>query len=273
MSDPVPAIFGQLDPHEFLRGATGRGVKVAVVDSGVDSSHPDLAGHVKGGVVVVETGGQVEFRPYDGKDAAGHGTGCAGVIARLAPEAEIYSVRVLSCIGVGADGYKYAGGKPRHMIYGLVWAIENCHVINVSNGLLVSEGTAFFDAFYKLVEKAYYNDRVVVAAGENQGLPSYPSVFSNVIPVYWGSFKDPLQFAYQLRPNTFTEFLANGSYVKVPQPGGGHIYEIGSSFAAPHISAICALILSKFPGLKLFQIKTLLYGMAQKLAPLARTIP
>jgi len=269
MSDSLPPAFGQLDLHEFLRGATGRGVKIAVVDSGVDNKHPDLVGHVKGGCVVEEVGGQIEFRPYDGQDAAGHGTGCAGVIARLAPEAEIYSVRVLSCIGVGADGYKFAGGKPRHMIYGLVWAIENCHVINISNGLTVSEGSSFFEAFHKVVEKAYYSDRVLVAAGENQGMPSYPSIFSNLVPVYWASFKDALQFAYQLKPKTFTEFIANGSYVKVPQPGGGYIYEIGSSFAAPHISAICALILSKWPNLKPFEVKTLLYAMAQKQPPAA----
>lgn len=264
MSEQLPSPFGRLDPAEFLRGATGHGVKVAVVDSGVDNKHADLADHVKGGVQVDEVGGQIVFKPYDGQDSAGHGTGCAGVIARLAPEAEIYSVRVLSCVGVGADGYKFAGGKPKHMIMGVDWAIENCHVINVSNGLLVSEGGQYFETFHRLVEKAYYRDRILVAAGENEGMPSYPSVLSNLIKVYWSSFKDAMQFAYQLRPKTFTEFTANGSYVKVPQPGGGYIYEIGSSFATPHISAICALILSKWPGLKPFEIKTLLYSMALK---------
>jgi subtilisin family serine protease len=267
MSDQLPSPFGQLNPAEFLKGATGKGVKVAVVDSGVDNKHPDLADHVKGGVIVEETGGQISFKPYDGQDTAGHGTGCAGVIARIAPEAEIYSVRVLSCIGVGADGYKFAGGKPKHMIVGADWAIENCHIVNLSNGLTVSEGTAYFETFHKLVEKAYYRDRILVAAGENEGQPSYPSIFSNLIKVYWASFKDALQFAYQLKPKTFTEFIANGSYVKVPQPGGGYIYEIGSSFAAPHISGICALILSKWPQLKPFEIKTLLYSMAQKQSP------
>jgi len=53
----------------------------------------------------------------------------------------------------------------------------------------------------------------------------------------------------------------------VQQPGGGYIYEIGSSFAAPHITAICALLLSKWPRLKPFEIKTLLYAMAQKPPP------
>lgn len=264
MSDSLPSPFDQLNPAEFLKGATGKGVKVAVVDSGVDNKHPDLAGHVKGGVIIDESGGQITTRPYDGQDAAGHGTGCAGVIARLAPEAEIYSVRVLSCIGVGSDGYKYAGGKPKHMIVGADWAIENCHIVNLSNGLLVSEGSAYFETFHKLVEKAYYRDRILVAAGENEGLPSFPSIFSNLIKVYWASFKDALQFSYQLKPKTYTEFIANGSYVKVPQPGGGYIYEIGSSFAAPHITAICALLLSKWPRLKPFEIKTLLYAMAQK---------
>ena len=257
---PIP----QFGTAELLAGATGKGVKVAVVDSGVDNQHPDLAGHVRGGVVVEEADGKLTTRPYDGYDAAGHGTGCAGVIARLAPEAEIYSVQVLSCTGIGPDGYKFAGGKPRHLIYGVDWALEHCDVINVSNGLLVDEGAAYFDSFHRLVEKAYYKGRLLVAAGENRRLPSLPSVLSNLIKVYWASFEDPLQFAYELKPKTFTEFVANGSYVKVPQPGGGYIYEIGSSFAAPHITAICALLLSKYPDLKPFEVKTLLYGMAQK---------
>lgn len=264
MSEPVATILGPLDPAEFLKGATGQGVKVAVVDSGVDNTHPDLAGHVRGGIVVDEAGGQLTARDYDGSDVAGHGTACAGVIARLAPQAEIYSVRVLSCVGVGPMGYKMAAGQPRHMIYGVDWAIEHCQVINLSNGLLVSEGGAYFETFHRLVEKAYYSGRLLVAAGENQDLPSYPSIFSNLIKVYWASFANPLQFAYQLRPKTFTEFVANGSYVKVPQPGGGYIYEIGSSFAAPHITAICALLLSKYPNLKPFEVKALLYAMAQK---------
>ena len=269
MSHPWPPPISQCNPADLLHGATGKGVKVAVVDSGVDNKHPDLAGHIRGGIVVNEVGGQLSASPYDGSDAAGHGTGCAGVIARLAPQAEIYSVRVLSCVGVGAMGYKLAGGKPRHMIYGVDWAIEHCQVINLSNGLLVSEGAAYFEAFHRLVEKAYYRDCLLVAAGENQDLPSYPSIFSNLIKVYWSAFENPLHFVYELKPKTFTEFIANGSYVKVPQPGGGYIYEIGSSFAAPHITAICALLLSKYPHLKPFEVKALLYAMAQKPAATA----
>jgi subtilisin family serine protease len=192
--------IGQCDPDELLAGATGKGVKVAVVDSGVDNQHPDLADHVKNGVVIEEVDGQLTVLPYDGCDVAGHGTACAGVIAKLAPEAEIYSVRVLVCTGAGPDGYRYAGGKPRHLIYGIDWAIENCHVINISNGLLVNQGSAYFEAFHRLVEKAYYRDRLLVAAGENREAPSYPSVFSNLIKVYWGAFENPFHFLYRLNP-------------------------------------------------------------------------
>ena len=265
MSHPWPPPFSQCNPADLLHGATGKGVKVAVVDSGVDNQHPDLVGHIKGGVVIEEVDNHLTTLPYDGYDPAGHGTACAGIIARLAPEAEIYSVRVLSCTGIGPDGYKLAGGKPQHQIDGADWAIEHCQVVNLSNGLRVDEGAQFFGSYHRLVEKAYYRDRLLVAAGENQGWPSYPSVLSNLIKVHWSSFDDPFHFIYQLRPRTFTEFIANGNYVKVPQPGGGYIYEIGSSFAAPHITAICALLLSKYPHLKPFEVKTLLYAMAKKL--------
>ncbi|MBM3888345.1 MAG: hypothetical protein FJ388_04385 [Verrucomicrobia bacterium] len=273
MTDPRDILFGQLNPAELLQGATGKGVKIAVVDSGVDNKHPDLAAHVKGGCVIAEEAtGKIITKPYDGEDAAGHGTGCAGIIAKLAPEAEIYSVRVLACIGVGPDGYRMAAGKPKHLIYGLNWAIENCHVINASNGLIVSEGTAYFDAFHKIVEKAYYRDRILVAAGENQGYPSFPSVFSNLIKVYWDTYKDPFHFVYQLKPNTFTEFIAHGNRVTVPQPGGGYIEEFGTSFATPHVTAAVALLLSKYPGLKPFQVKSLIYAMSQKSAPSAGSV-
>ncbi|MBP7380906.1 S8 family serine peptidase [Myxococcota bacterium] len=260
-------ILGHVDAAGWLAGSTGRGVKVAVVDSGVDSTHPDLSGHVAGGVVLEERDGQIVAAPHDGIDVAGHGTACAGIIAGLAPEAEIYSVRVLKCTGTESDGTPRAGGKARVLLAGIDWAIEHCDVINVSSGLLVSRGAAHFESFHRMVEKAYYRDRIMVAAGENYEMPSFPSVFSNLIKVYWTEVDDPLKFFFKLKPRCFTEFLASGYYVRVPQPGGGHILEIGSSFAAPHLSAVAALILSKNPGLKPFEMKSLLYAMASEPPP------
>lgn len=258
-------IFGQCKVEELLAGATGKGIKVAVVDSGVDNQHPDLAGHVRDGIVFEDVCGTTLTHPYDGCDVAGHGTGCAGIIARLAPEVEIYSVRVLACTGVGPDGCRYAGGSPRLMIEGVEWAIDHCQIVNISNGLAVTEGTRsqYFRQFHDLVEKAYYRDCLLVAAGENTGKPSYPSLFSNLIKVYWGSFTNPFHFLYQLKPKSLTEFIAHGDYVRLPQPGGGYVQQCGSSFATPHITALCALLLSKYPGLKPFEIKTLLYALSE----------
>ena len=259
-------LFNHCDPIDFLQGATGKGIRVAVVDSGVDSQHPDLVGRVKGGIVLESVNGQLTKKPYDGCDVAGHGTGCAGIIARLAPEADIYSVRVLTCTGVGSDGSRYAGGMPRDMIEGINWAIENCQIVNISNGLEVTEGTRsqYFRQYHELIEKAYYQNCLLIAAGENAGRPSYPSIFSNLIKVYWGAFDNPLHFLYQLKPRSLTEFVAHGDYVRIPQPGGGYVQQSGSSFAAPHLSAICALLISKYPQLKSFEVKTILYAMAEK---------
>src|SRR5207237_6075988 len=79
-------------------GSTGRGVRVAVIDSGIEADHPALALAVRGGVVVDSdrrTKAQVRLEPDEHpRDFFGHGTACAGIIHSLAPEAELYSVRV-----------------------------------------------------------------------------------------------------------------------------------------------------------------------------------
>ena len=94
----------RVDRDWALAGATGRGVKVCVLDSGVELDHPSV-GEVAGAVFITldENGDPVAEEDHEG-DLCGHGTACAGVIRALAPEAEIYSVRVLGA------GFKGSGG-------------------------------------------------------------------------------------------------------------------------------------------------------------------
>lgn len=75
-------------------GATGAGVRVAVIDSGVDTSHPQV-GRVAGAVRIEESPGGLVAVGGDHEDLVGHGTACAAIIRSLAPHAELYSVRVL----------------------------------------------------------------------------------------------------------------------------------------------------------------------------------
>src|SRR5437763_16764923 len=104
--------------------STGRGVKVAVIDSGIDPHHPAVAGSVNGYVSISEGPQGLVYDTEPHEDVFGHGTACAGIIRALAPECEIYSVRVLGA-GLSGRGSVFAAG--------LRWAIENdMQVCNLS---------------------------------------------------------------------------------------------------------------------------------------------
>ena len=250
MSGDRNDIFANIDPDAAWGGNRGKGVRVAVVDSGVDGEHPLLKGHVTGGVVVGERNDRITYWDDDGKDSSGHGTACAGIISRIAPEADIVSVRVL---GTGTS-------TGRSFIAGIAWAIEReCQVINVSLG---TTDRRYFEALVELAEIAYYNDAIIVAAAENTGRRSFPSTFASLISVDYDDIDDPFRFLYL--PGKRIEFVAPGVNVEAPVPGGGTMRHTGSSFAAPHLSGIVALILSKHPKMKPFEVKTVLYSIARR---------
>jgi subtilisin family serine protease len=243
---PIQKLFEKITPELAWGGSTGKGVSVGVVDSGVERSHPALSKRVKGGVVVREEGRELRLLPYDGADASGHGTACAGIIAGLAPEADLYSVRVL---GEGGTG------SVRALLGGLKWAVDaGCRVVNLSLGTMNREHLA---ALHLLADRAYFRNAVIVAAADNSGQESYPSSFSSVISVDFDHITDKFGILY--RPNGRVEFVAPGVMVEAPTLGGRNILHTGSSFAAPHVSGLVALILSKHPMLKPFEVKTILH--------------
>ena len=84
------------EARQALANGTGKGIRIAVIDSGIEIDHPDLVGiSLLDDLHVVDAGVQIEVKPGDGSDIYGHGTAVAGVIRRLAPDAEIGSIRVL----------------------------------------------------------------------------------------------------------------------------------------------------------------------------------
>ncbi len=275
--------------RELLARGTGRGVKVAVIDTGVESTHPHLedcikgcyevvpkatAGHapakvgfgggrpgIAGGAVVVAGGmaaqpaGMPGYAcvPCPGVDMVGHGTACAGIIHTHAPEAEIYSVRV-----IGAN----AAGTGDHFLAGLAWAIDNkMDLVNLSLGTTQKR---FHGALHDLADKAYFQGTILVAAANNYQVPSYPSVFASLIAVDNQSFPQPLSFRYYLgRP---IEVEAQGIYVKAPTREGKYQLWTGTSFACPHITAILARMRSVLPDLTPFQAKMLLWSLRENAA-------
>jgi subtilisin family serine protease len=233
-------------------GSTGRDVRVCIVDSGIESGHP-LVGEVEG-AVVVEAGDEGEFivRDDDEGDACGHGTACAGIVRALAPDARLFSVRVLGA------GFK---GSGKVLLEGLRWAVEQgFDVINLS---LSTTKREFAALLHELADTAYFQRTVLVASAHNMPVESFPWRFSSVISVGSHELPDPLAFFYNPEPPV--EFFARGVEVEVAWLGGGSLRSTGNSFATPHISGICALVLGKHPELTPFQLKSVLYLTASNM--------
>jgi subtilisin len=235
-----------------LEGATGKGVRVCILDSGVEADHPQV-GKIDGAVVIsIGEDGEPVADPDEEGDLCGHGTACAGVIRALAPECEIHSVRVL--------GAGYTGSGPV-LLGGLRWAVEQGYdVVNMS---LSTTKRQFAEVLHELADKAYFNRTILVASAHNMPVESYPWRFSSVISVGSHSELDPMSFYYN--PNPPVEFFARGVDVDLAWTGGKTIRATGNSFATPHISGICALVRSKHPELTPFQLKSVLHLIADNM--------
>ena len=243
IANPLPE---RVDREWALGGSTGKGVRVCILDSGVENGHP-LVGPVTRAVAISvgENEEPVATDDLEG-DLCGHGTACASVVHALAPEAEIHSVRVL---GAGFSG------SGRALIAGLRWAVEEGYdVINMS---LSTTKPKFAEALHELADQAYFNRTVVVASSHNMPVESLPWRFSSVISVASHEGDDPLVF--YANPDPPVEFFARGVNVEVAWVGGGTITATGNSFATPAISAIASLVLSKHARLTPFQLKSVLY--------------
>ncbi|HEX7135594.1 MAG TPA: S8 family serine peptidase [Iamia sp.] len=248
-------------PEWVFGDSTGAGVRVAVVDSGIEADHPALGRSVDrdGGVVVtVDDDGHVAVTPGPHDDVYGHGTACAGIIHALAPDAAITSVRVL-----GPD----LTGRAAAFHAGLSWAVdEGFDVINLSLGTTKAEWAL---AFHELCDRAYFGGSFVVTAANNIRRTSYPSLFSSVASVACTTTRDPLRF--HVNPAPPTEFLARGIDIEVPWRGGTTTTTTGNSFAAPHIAGLAALIKGEHPRLRPFQVKALLWATAGNVREAAAT--
>jgi subtilisin len=243
---------GDLRLGDNWRNATGRGASVAVIDSGIDSSHPDLAGKVKSSVEARVDNKRIVFDPSETGDSAGHGTACAGIISSIAPDAELHSIRVLGAGGLG-DGQAFLAG--------LEYAVKKqFRVINLSLGTTKPQ---FFAPLHDLLDRAYLAGSVVVAAANNLPHPSFPSVFSSsLISVIKSDEHDPMNFGFHF--GQVIELTAPGVNVRTAWPGGGHRNLTGNSFACPHIAGIVCLLLEKYPDLTPFQVKSALYAIAKE---------
>jgi hypothetical protein len=247
----LPAVDAKdFSPTWAFGTSTGQGVRVAVIDSGIEADHPALDGCVDeaAGVRFEADGhGGLAAIPGPHDDVYGHGTACAGIIHALAPDATVVSVRVLDDKLRGTAAAFYAG---------LAWAVDQgIEVINLSLGAARRDWAL---AFHDICDRGYFANSFIVTAANNVSLDSFPSLFASVTSVACNNTTDPLRFHFN--PDPPTEFLARGINVEVPWVDGSTVVTTGNSFAAPHIAAFAALIKAEHRELRPFQIKTALWA-------------
>lgn len=242
--DVIP--LAPVTPEWAWAGADGSGVRVCVLDSGVEGAHPLVGGLDRSFQVAADAQGDLAVVETEPSDGAGHGTACASLIRSIAPGVSLTSVRVLT------DG-KHGSGAA--LLSGLEWAIDQGYdVINMS---LSTTKKQFSLALHELSDRAYFRRCVLVASAHNMPVRSFPWPFASVISVASHNEPDPMTYYYN--PSPPVEFYARGVRVRVAWSGGKEILSTGNSFATPHIAGICALILSKHRSLTPFQLKSVLY--------------
>lgn len=228
---------------------SGEGVRVAVLDSGIEESHP-LVGRLDQAVVVRRgPDGELVVEPDSEGDVSGHGTACAGIIRSLAPGVRLTSVRVL--------GAEVTGSGPV-LLAGLHWALDQgIEVVNLSLSTRKPEIAA---ALRELVDRAYFQRSLVVAAAHNLAVESYPWRFASVLSVASHPERDGQ--AFYVNPSPPVEFYARGVEVEIAWPGGGVITATGNSFATPHLAGLCARVLGAHPGMTPAQVQVVLSSVA-----------
>lgn len=242
----------QAAPPEWVReelgGATGKGVTIAVLDSGWDRAIPEP--RVLPGTGFVDPDDDFALaRNDDDNDVLGHGTACADVILQVAPDARVIPVKVF--------GNKLET-SPGTLEAALQWAIDaGVQVINVSLGTRL-EGT--LHPLYRACERARQSGIIIVAAGHNANDWSYPAIFENVIGVSAARFDNPYHFHY--RAEHAMECVGWGVERPVLWVGGERVVRHGTSFAAPGVAGIVALIRERFPEAKLEDVREMLARFA-----------
>jgi subtilisin family serine protease len=248
------AALGQIDRDWAWGGSTGAGVTVAIIDSGVEGDHPEVKGRLVESVAVEIRDDEAHVVPDGPVDLFGHGTACAAIVVKMAPEVDIVSVRVL-----GAD----LRGKGVAFLAGLEWAVERgARVMNLS---LSSKSERLFPFFHEVVDEAYFKHVALVSAVNNVPGLSFPSTFSSVFSVAAHAVPDPDVFFYN--PSPPVEWGGWGVDVPVAWKDGGTTVATGNSFAAPHMAGIVTRIVSKHPALTPFEIKAVLAAIADNPRP------
>ncbi len=238
----------------------GAGARVALIDSGVDSSHPWLRRAPLKHVRVLRDGQRFAVKPDKGGDDSGHGTACAGILHRMVPAAEITSVRAL-----GPDG--------RCSKNALVSAVHYCikerfDVVNLSLGIDVPRKAPLkvtdhrpLLSLYELADAAATAGVVLVASGPNVAhFRTYPGRFKSLVGVGRGDFEEHEKLTISRTADY--EVVAPGTDVVAPALGGSERRWTGTSFACPFVAAHVARVVAARPRLPIELVKAALHSIA-----------
>lgn len=257
----------RIDAELVWNTNTGKGVNVAILDTGIDYDHPDLASNIAGGINYAGywwRDGSTNKAYWDDKN--GHGSHCAGIVAAVnntigvvgvAPGASLWAVKVL-----GDDGYGYISD----IIQGLEWCVDNAiDIVSMSFGS-VEYSQSLDNACYATYAAGVL---LVGAAGnENGGAVHYPGACGSVIAV-----------SATNASNLIADFSSTGPEVELAAPGvnikstyryGAYGLGSGTSMACPHVAGAAALVWAAEPSLTPEQVRLRLRQTAEDLGPVGR---
>ncbi|HEY7081417.1 MAG TPA: S8 family serine peptidase [Nitrososphaeraceae archaeon] len=234
-SETVPWGIDRVKATQTWDITRGKGIKVAVCDTGIDYTHPDLSPNYKGGISFVPT-------ESDPKDFNRHGTHVSGTIAAaangigvigIAPSAYLYAVKILNSGGSGNWSW---------LIAGIDWCINNgMHVLNMSLG-----GASAPTALQSMCDLAWSKGLLLIAAAGNSGPPDntvgYPAMYGSVVAVSAIDSANTIASFSSRGPKV--ELCAPGVDILSTVPGGGYGNLSGTSMACPHVTGCAALALS-----------------------------
>ncbi|MEU2716585.1 type VII secretion-associated serine protease mycosin [Streptomyces sp. NPDC007205] len=253
----TPWALQRVNLDELWSQSKGKDVRVAVIDTGVDTTNPQLTHAVdaSAGANYLPTkdnkGQKIDVGKQDGTtDTVGHGTRVAGIIAArpmkgtgfvgLAPEATIVPIKQND-----AEGHGTAASLAKAIRHAIA---VKAQVINISQD--TANALPPGDDLHNAINEALNHKIVVVASAGNDGLDG------NVKPTYPASYEGVLAVAASDRNNERAAFSQSGSWVGVAAPGvdmistvpkGGHCSDNGTSFSAPYVAGVAALIKAKHP--------------------------
>ncbi len=256
---------------KMWKKSTGKGVKVAVIDSGVNADHENLKG-VVGEAKDFSGLGKDGTTPIGGKDTIHHGTAVAGVIAGqgggpgptgVAPDAEILS----ASMWLGPDRPKGSGSTRDQAADALKWAVDSgAKVVNMSLGW---DDPAWPQSWDEAFAYAYEKDVMVIACVGNasQGATQAwsPSTVPGVIGV-GGLGKDGKVLPASTAPGTAVDLMGPAVDIPIPYYSGGYAEGQGCSFASPVVSGVAALMRAENPGLSADEVTAKLLGTATPVA-------